>query len=117
PAEGPDDLIPDARRLRRRVLDLAWPVIAENFLEIFLGVVDTFLVAYLGAQAIAGIGAALQVMFFVISALSALSIGSAVLVAQAVGARNYLQAGQFAKQSLLWSAILSIPLALVGFFL
>jgi putative MATE family efflux protein len=112
-----DDQITDPRSLRRRVLDLAWPVISENFLEIFLGIVDTLLVAQLGAAAIAGVGASLQVMFFVISALSALSIGSAVLVAQAVGAGNLFQAGQLAKQSLLWSAILSVPLALVGIFL
>jgi multidrug resistance protein, MATE family len=112
------EIVPvEPRLLRRRVLNLAWPVISENFLEIFLGIVDTLLVARLGAEALAGVGASLQVMFFVISALSALSIGSAVLVAQAVGAQNYFQAGQYAKQSLVWSAILAIPLALVGIFL
>jgi putative MATE family efflux protein len=107
----------DARSLRRRVLDLAWPVIGENFLEIFLGVVDTLLVARLGADAIAGVGSALQVMFFVIAALSALSIGSAVLVAQAYGARDYHRAGELAGQSLLWSVLLSAPLAVGGVLL
>jgi putative MATE family efflux protein len=106
-----------SRSMRRRVLDLAWPVIGENFLEIFLGIVDTLLVATLGAGAIAGVGSALQVMFFVIASLSALSIGSAVLVAQAFGARDYQRAGELAGQSLLWSLLLSIPMAISGVLL
>jgi multidrug resistance protein, MATE family len=48
-------------------------VIGENLLQTMLGVVDTVLVAGLGAVALAGIGAALQVIFVLIGALSALS--------------------------------------------
>jgi putative MATE family efflux protein len=100
--------------LQRRVFNLAWPVIGENFLETLLGIVDTWLVAQLSAVALAGVGAAIQIMFFVISALSAMSVGNAVLVAQAVGARNFSRAGALAKQSLMWSVILALPLILVG---
>lgn len=102
--------------IERRVLGLAWPVIGENFLETLLGIVDTWLVSSLGAVALAGVGAAIQFMFFIISAMSAISVGSSVLVAQAVGARNTTRAGNLAKQSLIWSLILSIPLSLVGLF-
>ncbi|MCX6048148.1 MAG: MATE family efflux transporter [Chloroflexi bacterium] len=98
----------------RRVFNLAWPVISENFLETLLGIVDTWLVASLGVAAIAGVGAAIQFMFFVIAAMSAVSVGNSVLVAQAVGARNFVRAGQVAKQSLVWSVILSIPLIVIG---
>ncbi|HET9224900.1 MAG TPA: MATE family efflux transporter [Roseiflexaceae bacterium] len=100
--------------LRRRVLSLAWPVIGQNLLETLLGVVDTLLVAGLGVAAIAGIGGALQIMFFVLAALSALSVGSSILVAQSVGARAFERASGLARQSLLWSVILAVPLALVG---
>jgi multidrug resistance protein, MATE family len=100
--------------LRRRVLSLAWPVIGQNLLETLLGIVDTLLVAGLGIAAIAGIGGALQIMFFVLAALSALSVGSAILVAQAVGARALDRASRLARQSLLWSVLLAVPLALVG---
>ena len=41
--------------LRRRVVGLAGPVIGENLLETMLGIVDTVLVARLGATATAGI--------------------------------------------------------------
>ncbi len=118
-AESPEmtsePLAPSA--LRRRVFGLAWPVIGENFLETLLGIVDTLLVAGLGAVAIAGVGTGLQVMFFLISALSALAIGSSVLVAQAVGASDLAQAGRLGRQSLIWSGLFSIPLALGGLLL
>ncbi len=96
---------------------MAWPVIGENFLQTMLGIVDTLLVAQLGAIAIAGVGSALQVMFFVIAALSATSVGSSVLVAQAVGASKHASANQVAKQSVVWSVLISIPLVVAGLLL
>src|SRR5215212_5199117 len=104
----------EARALRKRVWGLAAPVIGENFLETLLGIVDTLLVAGLGAVAIAGVGSGLQILFFLLSALSALSVGSAILVAQAVGAGDLARAGRLARQSLLWSLLSSVPLALLG---
>ncbi len=102
--------------IQRRVFNMAWPVISENFLQTMLGIVDTLLVARLGVAAIAGVGSAQQVMFFLISALSALSVGSSVLVAQAIGAGKTADASQFARQSLVWSICFSIPLAVGGYF-
>lgn len=98
---------------------LAWPVIAENFLETLLGIVDTWLVAQLAISvlALAGVGAAVQVMQFLLAALAALSIGASVLVAQAIGARDFSQASGLARQSLIWSFIVSVPLAAAGFAL
>jgi len=109
PAQGAEAT--DARALRRRVLGLAGPIIGENFLETLLGIIDTWLVAGLGAVALAGVGSALQVMFLLIAALSALAVGSAVLVAQAVGAQNMLRAGQLGRQSLLWSVVPGVALS------
>ena len=100
----------------RRVFSLAWPVIGENFLQTMLGIVDTLMVSMLGAQALAGVGSAIQIMFFVIAALSATSVGSSVLVAQAVGAKDLVRAGILAKQSLTWSIIISFPLIIAGLF-
>ena len=103
--------------LRRRVVGLAGPVIGENLLQTLLGIVDTMLVAHLGASATAGVGSAQQIMWFLIGALSALSIGSSVLVSQAIGAGDPQRASRLARQSLIWSALLSIPLAGGGLLL
>ena len=111
------DLPESPPALRRRVLGLAWPVIGENMLETLLEIVNTVLVAGLGAAALAGVGSGLQIMFFVLAALAALSVGSSILVAQAVGAQDFESAGRLARQSLIWSVFLSVPLAIAGFSL
>lgn len=100
--------------MRRRVFTLAAPVIGENLLQTLLGVVDTLLVAGLGAAALAGVGTALQVVYVLLAGLSALSVGASVLVAQAVGAGKLQEAGRFARQAILWSVIIAVPLTLVG---
>lgn len=82
-----------------------------------LDIVNTALVAGLGAVALAGVGSGLQIMFFVLAALAALSVGSSILVAQAVGAQDLERSGRLARQSLIWSGLLSVPLAIAGFTL
>jgi putative MATE family efflux protein len=71
----------------------------------------------IGALALAGVGVAVQVMQFLLSALAALSIGASVLVAQAVGAKRFPHASNLARQSLVWAALISIPMAIAGFVL
>jgi MATE family multidrug resistance protein len=117
PADGAAPPAPPQGDLRRKVLGLAWPVIGENLLQTLLGVVDTILVAGLGAAALAGVGTALQVIYVVIAALTALSVGAAVLVAQAFGAGDLAAAGRVARQALIWSLIVSIPVAALGMLL
>ena len=45
---------------QRRVLTLATPIIGENLLQTAVGAVDTFMVARLGAAAVAGVGTGLS---------------------------------------------------------
>lgn len=104
----------NVRRVRRRVFALAAPVIGENLLQTLLGVVDTLLVAGLGAVALAGVGSALQVVYVLLAALSALAVGASVLVAQAVGAGRLDEASRHARQALIWSVLIAIPLTVGG---
>lgn len=103
-----------SRSIRRRVLALATPVIAENLLQTMLGIVDTLFVARLGSAALAGVGTAIQVIFFLISALVAVAIGSSIMVAHAIGAGKPHEASKIARQSIVWSLVLAIPLMSAG---
>ncbi|WP_322821429.1 MATE family efflux transporter [Chloroflexus sp.] len=105
---------PSHPQLEKRVLRLAWPVIGENLLQTMLGVVDTILVASLGAVALAGVGAALQVIYVTTGALSALSVGVAVLVAQAYGGGRLKDASFLVRQGLLWSVLIGLPVTAIG---
>jgi putative MATE family efflux protein len=102
---------------QRRVLGLAIPIIGENLLQTMVGIVDTLFVAALGASSLAGVGVALEVVFFAIAILSSIAIGGTVLVSQAIGARNPAEANRLARQTVMLGVLLSIPLAILGYAL
>lgn len=100
---------------RRRVLGLATPIIGENLLQTLVGAVDTFLVARLGAAAVAGVGTGFEFVFFIIAILSAIDIGATVLVSQAIGAGEQERADYLARQAIVWGLVLAAPLS-IGMF-
>ena len=97
---------------QRRVLGLATPIIGENLLQTMVGAVDTFMVARLGAAAVAGVGMGFELVFFIISILSAIDIGATVLVSQAIGAGDQQRANLLARQAIVWGLIMAIPVSL-----
>ncbi len=109
---------PDAGPMdRRRVLGLAIPIIGENLLQTLVGAVDTLLVARLGSEAVAGVGTAVEFVYFIISILIALEIGATVLVSQAFGAGLSNRVREVARQSLVWGIMLAIPVSVAGYAL
>ena len=100
--------------IRRRVLAMAGPIIGEHLLQTLLGVVDTILVAGLGAAALAGVGTALNITYILIGAMMVLTVGASVVVAQAVGAGKSDQVNQIARQAMVWSIIIAIPIGVLG---
>ncbi|MBW3634430.1 MAG: MATE family efflux transporter, partial [Chloroflexi bacterium] len=101
---------------QRRVLTLATPIIGENLLQTLVGAVDTFMVARLGAAAVAGVGIGFELVFFIISILSAIDIGATVLVSQAIGAGQQERANRLARQAIVWGLLLAVPVS-IGMFI
>jgi multidrug resistance protein, MATE family len=101
---------------QRRVLGLATPIIGENLLQTMVGAVDTFLVARLGAYAVAGVGIGFEIVFFIISILSAIDIGATVLVAQSIGAGDRRRADHFARQAIVWGLAMAVPMSVILYF-
>ncbi|MGH2560608.1 MAG: MATE family efflux transporter [Thermomicrobiales bacterium] len=112
--EPSESTVPAAMN-QRRVLGMAVPIIGENLLQTAVGAVDTLMVARLGKEAVAGVGTSIEVVFFIISALSAVSVGATVLISQAFGAGNVGRASQIARQALVWGILLAIPVSITGF--
>jgi multidrug resistance protein, MATE family len=98
---------------QRRVLSLATPIIGENLLQTLVGAVDTFMVAHLGAAAVAGVGTSIEFVFFIISILSAIDVGATVLVSQAIGAADQQRANELARQAIVWGLLLAIPVSVL----
>jgi putative MATE family efflux protein len=101
---------------QRRVLGLATPIIGENLLQTAVGAVDTYMVARLGAAAVAGVGTGFELVFFIISILSAIDIGATVLVSQAIGAGDQRRANLLARQAIVWGVLLAIPVSVAMFY-
>src|SRR3954466_8380221 len=101
---------------QRRVLALATPIIGENLLQTMVAAVDTLMVARLGAAAVAGVGAGFEIVFFIISILSAIDIGATVLVSQAIGAGEQRRANHLARQAIVWGVLLAIPVSVGMYF-
>ncbi len=115
---SPDRSVSDVKPMdRRRVLALAIPIIGENFLQTLVGTVDTVMVSRLGKESVAGVGTSLEFIFFILAALSAVSIGATVLISQATGAGDQALANRFSRQAILWGILLALPVSVVGVFL
>ncbi len=106
----------DEAHLAGSVNRLAIPIIAENLFQTTLGVVDMLMVSKLGAAAIAGVGTALQLMFLVMAALSAVTVGTTVLVARFTGSQQPEEASRSAKQSIMLGVMLAVGITVLGHF-
>lgn len=102
---------------QRRVLGLAVPIIGESMLQTLVSVVDTLIVGALGATALAGVGIASEIIFFMLSIISAVAVGGTVVVSRAIGARNQEEANYLARQTVTWGLVVAIPLSILGYAL
>jgi putative MATE family efflux protein len=91
------------------LLRLAAPIAAGMVFQTLYYLVDLYFVARLGDAAIAGVGAAGNVQFIVMSLTQILGVGTMALIAHAVGRRDRADADLVFNQSLLLSGV-----ALVG---
>ena len=94
--------------LVRTIWALAWPVIITFLLESLVGLIDTLMVARLGAAAVAAVGVGAQVLSAVSVAMTAVGTGTLALVARHIGAQQRPAAELVLRQSLLAAFGLSI---------
>jgi len=104
-------------RLRKDVLMLALPVLAEQAFIMVMGVVNTIMAGRLGKEAVSAIGMVDSINNIFISFFSALAIGGTVVVAQYYGQRNTRKANDAARHTVYASLLISlcITIALLVF--
>lgn len=99
---------PDSRRqLRRLVLALAIPIIAENMLLSMMEYVDTAMVGSLGPDATAAVACVTPVTWVLHSLITAVGIGGTVAVAQSIGAGDFVRARKVTGQAFLASVAMA----------
>lgn len=94
----------------RNLWFLAWPQVAEGFLNVTDQLADLFWAGIISFQAIAGLGAAQTYVMTMMTARQGLDAGMRSMIARAIGARNVA----YANHALLQSLTLTTVISLVG---
>lgn len=89
----------------RQLITMAIPIAAGMALQTLYFMVDLYFVARLGDAAIAGVGAAGNVFFVVLALTQMLGVGTAALMAQAVGRQDRADANHVFNQSIALAAL------------
>ncbi len=101
--------------IARNILQMAVPIAAGMFFQTLYFLIDLYFVAGLGGAAIAGVGAAGNVMFIVFSLTQVLGVGTVALISQAVGRRDRADATLIFNQSLVLSASCALITLVFGY--
>lgn len=102
--------------LSKMILVLAWPVMAEMFLQTLAQIVDMAMVGRLGQSAIAAVGLSFRPLFVGQAIFLGLGVATTAIVARFIGAGEKSNAALAAEQSLLTTSALALALAAFGWF-
>ncbi|WP_235319213.1 EmmdR/YeeO family multidrug/toxin efflux MATE transporter [Kosakonia radicincitans] len=97
----------------REITPLAVPIFLENTCVLMMGVLSTFLVSWLGKEAMAGVGLADSFNMVVMSFFAAIDLGTTVVVAFSLGKLDSERARAATRQSLVIMTLFAIVLAAV----
>ena len=97
----------------REITPLAIPIFLENTCVLLMGVLSTFLVSWLGKEAMAGVGLADSFNMVVMAFFAAIDLGTTVVVAFSLGKRDRRRARAAARQSLVIMTLFAALLAAV----
>src|SRR5690554_871199 len=89
-----NELVDSKHSMKKVILKLAWPVIAEQSLATITQIVDMMMVGRLGAASITAIGLSVQPVLLAQALGAAVSVGTTALVARFIGAGKEKKAGE-----------------------
>ncbi|WP_411281626.1 MATE family efflux transporter [Gemmatimonas sp.] len=101
----------------RHILRLAVPMALGMLFQTLYFLVDLFFVARLGDAAVAGVSAAGNVQFIIMSFTQILGVSTMALIAHAVGRKDQPDANLVFNQSVLWAFVCGIATLVGGYAL
>lgn len=101
--------------IRKDVVSLTVPVIAEQAFVVLMGIVNTIMAGRLGEEAVAAIGMVDSANNIFIAFFSALAVGGTVVVAHYSGRENFSSANEATKHTLYSGFLLSFVITVVFF--
>jgi len=101
----------------RHIIRLAMPMALGMLFQTLYYLVDLYFVARLGDAAVAGVSAAGNVQFIIMSLTQILGVSTMALIAHAVGRKDQNDANLVFNQSVLWAAVCGVATLVGGFAL
>ncbi|MBS8266192.1 MATE family efflux transporter [Mesobacillus boroniphilus] len=95
------------------LLALTWPIFIELFLHMLMGSTDTFMLSHISDDAVAAVGVANQLVFFMILVFGFVATGTAVLVSQNLGAGLQVDARRISGLSLSLNLIFGVVVSII----
>jgi putative MATE family efflux protein len=102
--------------IAKNILQMAVPIAAGMFFQTLYFLIDLYFVSGLGDAAIAGVGAAGNIMFIVFALTQVLGVGTVALISHAVGRKDRADATLIFNQSLVLSAGCALITLLFGYY-
>ncbi|MGT2847049.1 MATE family efflux transporter [Streptococcus massiliensis] len=100
----------------KKIMHIALPAMAENFLQMLMNMVDSYLVASLGLVAISGVSVAGNIITIYQAIFIALGAAISSLISKALGQGDQDSLAYHATESLKLTLLLSLVLGLISLF-
>jgi putative MATE family efflux protein len=101
--------------IAKNIFAMAVPIAAGMFFQTLYFLIDLYFVSGLGDTALAGVGAAGNMMFVVFALTQMLGVGTVALISHAVGRKDRADANLVFNQSLALSACCAVVILLLGY--
>lgn len=99
------------RSLFKDAVKMAWPAVCESFFISLAGIVDTYMVSSMGADAVAAVGLTTQPKFMGMSVFIAMNVSISALVARRRGEQKKKDANQILITALLFCVVAAIVIS------
>ncbi|MDU4974100.1 MAG: MATE family efflux transporter [Hungatella hathewayi] len=100
---------------RKTILYFSLPILVGNLFQQLYNVADSVIVGnFLGKESLAAVGFSYQINFLLIALSTGISLGASVLVSRYFGAGDMRQVKKVADTGFLFSAVLSLLIAVTG---
>lgn len=90
------------------------PIVVEQLLNSFMGMVDTMMVSNLGSQAISGVSLVDSINNLIAQLFSAMATGAAIICSHYIGMRSKEGANKAARQVVLTVFVISFTITILG---
>ena len=108
--------LPTEKEVYSRAFRISWPCTLETVLVGLVGSVDIMMVGTLGSSAIAAVGLTNQPKYLLLALIRSLNVGVTAISARRKGENDYLGANRCLKESIVLSFIISMTMAVLGYF-